>query len=203
MSGPAAISAQNRQNNGLMGTTNGKTRTIHSENVSNGDTSNSNGGIVKNVSNATGRIVTAPLGMVSIQDLETGKVDLDAVLAEVKSLRKKISQLRYEMCQYFITLSSIDDNTIPSVVYNQVAAQVNTLQKSCNAYLERYKNLLPIIRYAKLKRGMGPNEEMKVVKHEVPVNTAKAAKAASSGKGGKQTGTTKKGRGRKRKKNDK
>ena len=201
MSGPAAISAQNRQNNGLMGTTNGKTSTIHSENVSNGDTSNSNGGIVKNVSNATGGIVTAPLGMVSIQDLEAGKVDLDAVLAEVKSLRKKISQLRYEMCQYFITLSSIDDNTIPSVVYNQVAAQVNTLQKSCNAYLERYKNLLPIIRYAKLKRGMGPNEEMKVVKHEVPMASAKPPTTASSGKNSKRSGTAKKSRGRKRKKN--
>ena len=213
MSGSATVSAPKaleQQNNGMTSAGNDKITTIHNENASNNKignnknnnpAENSNGAIVKSEQNKAGEQTGIPLGVISIQDLEAGKVDLDAVLTEVKTLRKKISQLRYEMCQYFITLSSIDDNTIPSVAYNQVATQVSILKKSCESYTEMYKNLLPVIRDAKLKRGLGPNEEMKVVKHEVPMASAKPPTTASSGKNSKRSGTAKKSRGRKRKKN--
>ncbi|QPG76141.1 hypothetical protein FOA43_003527 [Brettanomyces nanus] len=106
---------------------------------------------------------------ISIQDLESGKLNLDALIIEVQQLKTKISDLRYEMTQYLRILSSVDENTVPLTVYQEAVNQVATLKASGDAYFNSYKRLLPIIRYSKLKNRINPDDTIRITKHDVPI----------------------------------
>ncbi|VEU24433.1 DEKNAAC105543 [Brettanomyces naardenensis] len=141
------------------------------------------------------------LGSISIQDLESGKLNLDSLILEVLQLKLKISELRYEMCHYLEILSSIDENTVPLAVYQEVANQLSVLKNTCDAYFNSYKRLLPIIRYSKLKNGINPDDSIKIVRHEVPIDlrllqdqSSKGAPQSASGRSSANTPNSTAGR---------
>ncbi|KAG7695844.1 hypothetical protein KL951_003369 [Ogataea haglerorum] len=108
---------------------------------------------------------------IAIQDLENGKLDVDSIILEIQDLRSQISGLRYEMARYIRLLASVDEDTTSSVFYHEVATQINLLKSNLDAYQNAYKRLLPVIRYAKLKMGANPEDQIKVEPHEVKIET--------------------------------
>ncbi|KAG7881238.1 hypothetical protein KL938_003368 [Ogataea parapolymorpha] len=108
---------------------------------------------------------------IAIQDLENGKLDIDSIILEIQELRSHISGLRYEMARYIRLLASIDEDTTSSVFYQEVATQINLLKSNLDSYQNAYKRLLPVVRYAKLKMGANPEDQIKVEPHEVKIET--------------------------------
>lgn len=125
-------------------------------------------------------------GIISIADLEAGKLDPDSVVKEVKALREMITELRYEMCLLLKQLSSVDENTTPAVMYQDVVKQVKKLEACRNSYYQSYRRLLPVIIYAKTRCAGKSGDGIKIKRHDVPVN--RALLREPKGKGANTTG---------------
>ncbi|KAH3670517.1 hypothetical protein OGAPHI_001032 [Ogataea philodendri] len=108
---------------------------------------------------------------IAIQDLESGKLDVDSLVLEIQDLRSHIAGLRYEMAKYIRLLASVNEDSTSSGFYHEVAAQIGVLKNSLDTYNNAYRRLLPVIRYSKLKKGLSPEDQTKVVSHEVKVDT--------------------------------
>ncbi|ODV87235.1 hypothetical protein CANARDRAFT_26653 [[Candida] arabinofermentans NRRL YB-2248] len=119
-------------------------------------------------SSATG---TPNIDTISIHDLETGKLDIASVIVEVQELKSKISGLRYEMCQYIRLLSSIEETSVPLLVFQEVSNQISVLKSQIDSYYTSYRRLLPVIRYTKLKIGLNPDDQIKILVHDVKVES--------------------------------
>ncbi|GMG20463.1 unnamed protein product [Ambrosiozyma monospora] len=120
--------------------------------------------------NSQTRASPAMFETVSIVDLENGKVNIDATIEEVHALRSKIAELRYQMALYMKILSCINDGTAPAVLYQEISNQVQLLKGNIDLYYNSYKRLLPVIRYAKIKTGINPEDHLKVPIHKVAVD---------------------------------
>lgn len=131
-----------------------------------------------------------PLEPISIQDLESGKIDLDALIAEVQQLRSKIPELRYEMCKYLQIMSSVDESTVPGSFYSEVASQVTAIQSTLESYYEEYRRLLPVIRYSKAHNGLNPDDSISFNRHDVAVDSRLVQDQPTPQSGGRPTPTS-------------
>lgn len=107
---------------------------------------------------------------ISIQDLESGNLDLDAIILDVKTLQEKIENIRYQMYMYISLMASMDECSTPIDIYNEISNKITTLQTEFNTFFTSYKRIAPIIRYIKIKQSMNPDDSIKVIPHRVPVD---------------------------------
>lgn len=107
---------------------------------------------------------------ISIQDLEAGNLDIDALINEVNVLQKRIEKIRYEMRMYMSTLATMDEYVTPVDVYNEVSNKIITLKTEFDSFFGLYKRLAPIIRYMKIKQGLSPDDSIKVSQHKVQID---------------------------------
>ncbi|OUM53307.1 hypothetical protein BVG19_g2576 [[Candida] boidinii] len=132
-------------------------------------------------SNVSGVIQTTPvqsnslsykpsLPKISIAELETGKLDIDSVIEEIRELKAKIPTLRYDMVIYIRLLATLEESFAPNSVYQEIQRRIIILKQNIDDYYALYSRLLPVIRYTKLKAGINPDDIIKVVRHEVSVD---------------------------------
>lgn len=107
---------------------------------------------------------------ISIAELETGKLDIDSVIEEIRELKAKIPTLRYDMVIYIRLLATLEESFAPNSVYQEIQRRIIILKQNIDDYYALYSRLLPVIRYTKLKAGINPDDIIKVVKHEVSVD---------------------------------
>ncbi|CDK27840.1 unnamed protein product [Kuraishia capsulata CBS 1993] len=107
--------------------------------------------------------------MISIQDLENGTLNIDALIEEIRILHQKIPALRFQMTNCLRTLANMDDSQGPSQAFQHIQREVVELKQMLETYSASYRRLMPVIRYAKLKSGLNPDDMTKVQRHEVKV----------------------------------
>lgn len=121
---------------------------------------------------------------ISIQDLESGQVDVDAVLVQLDALHNALGVLRAEMHLHLTTLATLSDNSAPSSVYQEVAQRLIGLRAQCETFYGEYRRVVPMVRYFKIKQGMSPDDSLKVIPHNVSHSPVLLGENGASGIGG-------------------
>ena len=123
-------------------------------------------GSTASVSSSSGQAMSP----VSIQDLEAGKIDIDAVLEQIEFLHGRLERIRYDMHMFINALASIEETSVPQEVYKEMSARVVSLKTEFVTFFNAYKCVLPVIRYFKIKQGMSPDDSIKITPHRVQVD---------------------------------
>lgn len=107
----------------------------------------------------------------SIKALEEGLVDAESVSKTLDALHLRLLDIRHQMNMFISILATLDENTTPESVYNDVREKVVTLKSEMAIFYDSYRKIQPVIRYFKIKQGLNPDNATKIIPHKVTVDS--------------------------------
>ncbi|KAM9930053.1 hypothetical protein OXX59_000812 [Metschnikowia pulcherrima] len=112
---------------------------------------------------------------IKIDDITSGRIEPQAIHAELERLKSEINVLRSDMSAFLKALATVAEHQSQQSYYDGLVSKVNAMKSDISEFCAQYNRLLPIINLTQIKLG-----------HEVEVSSS----APSGPKGGRTKSVT-------------